>query len=610
MREITVPPLVPVPSAGNLADIVFEHAAVDPERVAFGRKEADGWRDVTARAFRDEVMAVAKGLLAQGVRDGDRVAIVSRTRYEWTLFDFALWCVGAQSVPLYPASSAEQLFWTLHDAEVSACVVEHEDHAMTVGSVVDRLPGLHRLWQLDAGAVEELTEAGAGIDDEEVHRRRRAVTPDSPATVLYTAGTTGRPKGCVLTHANFMAETDNIVRRFGPVFSPPSGEEAGTLLVLPLAHILGRMVQVAAVRAGVRVGHQARTSGPVLLPELRSFRPTFLATVPYLFEKIFAAARREAERAGKERPFDKAVEVAVRYASALEDRAFGTGPGPGTALRVQRQVFDKLVYSKIRESLGGRMRFALSGGAVLERRLGLFFAGAGITLVEGYGLTESTAAATANPPERPRFGTVGPPVPGTSVRIADDGEVLLRGGHVFAGYLDDPRGTGTVFRDGWLATGDLGVLDDDGYLTIRGRKTETLVTCGGTGVLPSAPEERVRAHPLVDRCLVVGNGRPFLAALITLDRPAVAHWFAMRERPVPPPGELVRDPELEAEIREAVVAANAQAPPDESIRTFRILTGQFTEEQGLLTPTMKLKRRAIEKTYATEVDALYQHTAF
>ncbi|MBZ4320017.1 AMP-dependent synthetase/ligase, partial [Streptomyces huiliensis] len=579
MREITVPPLIPPPVSGGLADTVFERAAAAPGRTAFARRTAGGWRDVTAAAFRDEVMAVAKGLLAEGVRAGDRVAIVSRTRYEWTLFDFALWCVGAQSVPLYPGASVEQVFWTLHDAEVSACVVEHGDHAMTVGSVIDRLPGLRRLWQLDAGAVEELTAAGAGIPDERVDRRRAAVTPDTPATVLYTPGTTGRPKACVLTHANFMAETDNLVGRFGPVFRPGPGPgpgpgpdhgsgsgsgpghgprgQASTLLVLPLAHVLGRMMQVAAVRSGVRVGHQPSLSEAAFLPELRSFAPTFLAAVPYVFERVFAAARREAERAGREKTFERAVEVAVHHASALEDRAFGTGPGPGTALRVRRRVFDRLVYSALRESLGGRLRFALSGGAVLDRRLGLFFAGAGITLVEGYGLTETTAAVTANPLGRPRSGTVGTPVPGTGVRIADDGEVWLRGPQIFSGYLGDPRATEAVLRDGWLATGDLGALDADGYLTIRGRKSESLVTADGTDVLPSALEERVRAHPLVDRCLVVGNGRPFLAALVTLDRPAVAHWCAMRERPVPLPSELVRDPELEAEIRRAVVAANA-----------------------------------------------------
>lgn len=607
MREFTVPPVVTAPPVGGLADVVFDHAADDPDRVALGRRPAPGepWQEVTAAAFRDEVLALAKGLIAQGIRFGDRVAVMSRTRYEWTLFDFALWCIGAQLVPLYPTSSTEQVFWMLHDADVSACVVEHEDHAMTVGSVVDRLPRLARLWQLDAGAVHELTEAGAGIGDDVVHRHRMALTPDSPATVIYTSGTTGRPKGCVLTHGNFMAEADNVVRRYDPVFRSRPGDEASTLLFLPLAHVFGRMVQVAAVRGRVKLGHQPQLTVAALLPDLQEFRPTFVLAVPYVFEGILAAARREAELQGKGRPFEKAVEVAVRYARAQESKAFGTGPGPGTALRVQHQVFDKLVYSKVRETLGGRVRHAMSGGSAMERRLGLFFAGAGITVFEGYGLTETTGAAVANPPERTRFGTVGRPVPGTSVRIADDGEVWLRGGQVFPGYLGDRRATEEVLRGGWLATGDLGALDDDGYLTIIGRKKEILVTSGGKCVPPLVLEERVRAHPLVAQCIAVGNDRPYVAALITLDQEAVAHWRAMREQPPAEPAELVRDPELEAEIRRAVVAANTLVSQAESIRAFRILVGRFTEEQGLLTPTLKLKRKAIEKAYATEVEALY-----
>ncbi|MFI9202101.1 AMP-dependent synthetase/ligase [Streptomyces sp. NPDC053048] len=606
MREFTVPSLVTAPPVGGLADVVFEHADEDPGRVALGRRTGEGqWRDVTAGAFRDEVLALAKGLLAEGVRFGDRVAIMSGTRYEWTLFDFALWCIGAQPVPLHPASSPEEVFRMLHDAEVSACVVEHEDHAMTIGSVVDRLPRLARLWQLDAGALGELTEAGAVIDDDVVHRHRRALTPEAPATVIYTSGTTGRPRGCVLTHANLMAEADNVVRRYEQAFRSRPGEQAATLLFLPLAHVFGRMVQVAAVRGRVKLGHRETPSPADLLPDLRAFRPTFVLAVPSLFEALFAAARRAAEREGRGRPFEKAVDVAVRYALAAEERAFGTGAGPGTALRVQHQVFDKLVYARLRETLGGRMRYAMSGGSAMERRLGLFFAGAGVTIVEGYGLTETSGAAVANPPERTRFGTVGLPVPGTSVRVADDGEVWLRGGQVFAGYLGDRRGTDAVLRDGWLATGDLGELDGNGYLTITGRKRETLVTSGGTRVSPAALEERVRAHPLVERCVVVGNGRPYLAALVTLDQEAVAHWLAMRDRPPPAPAELVNDPELEDEIGRAVLAANDLAPRDAPVRTFRILAGRFTEELGLLTPTHKLKRKAIETAYAREVEALY-----
>ncbi|WP_336321998.1 long-chain fatty acid--CoA ligase [Streptomyces lavendofoliae] len=595
------------PLVGGLADSVFEHAMEDPDRVALGRKDADGrWADVTAAEFRDEVLALAKGLLADGVRFGDRVAIMARTRYEWTLFDFALWTVGAQSVPVYPTSSADQVHWMLHDAGVTACVVEHEDHAMTVGSVIDRLPRLKRLWQLDAGAVAELVAAGTRIDEEVVHRHRRAVTPESVATVIYTSGTTGRPKGCVLTHANFMFEADTLVSRWEPVFHSRPGDEASTLLFLPLAHVFGRMVEVAAVRKRVRFGHQPQLSAGPLLADLAAFRPTFVLAVPYIFEKVFQAARRRAEADGRAGPFDKAVEVAVRYAEAMEARAFGLGPGPSAALRVQHQFFDKVVYGKVREAMGGRVRHAMSGGSAMARRLGLFFEGAGVTVYEGYGLTESASAATANPPERTKYGTVGPPIPGTTVHIAEDGEVWLRGPHVFSGYLGNPAATAAVLRDGWLATGDLGALDADGYLTITGRKKEMLVTSGGKSVPPSGLEERVRSHPLVAQCIVVGNDRPYIAALVTLDQEAVDHWLAMQNRPPLPPAELVRDPALEAEIRRAVVAANTLVSQAESIRTFRILAHPFTEEHGLLTPSLKLKRKAIETAYAAEVEALYR----
>ncbi len=607
MREFTVPPLATAPPAGGLADAVFDHAQTDPGRVALGRKDGEGeWHDVTSAEFRDEVLALAKGLLAQGVRFGDRVAIMCRTRYEWTLFDFALWAVGAQSVPVYPTSSAEQVLWMMHDAEVSACMVEHEDHAMTIGSVIDRLPHLKRLWQLDKGAVEELVAAGAHIDDDVVHRHRRAVTPESTATVIYTSGTTGRPKGCVLTHANFMYETETLVGRWEPVFHSSPGDEAATLLFLPLAHVFGRMVEVAAILGRVKLGHQPVLQATALIADLASFRPTFILAVPYIFEKVFNAARRKAEAAGKAGPFDKAVDVAVRHAEAVEHRAFGLGPGPSASLRLQHQFFEKVVYTKVREAMGGRVRHAMSGGSAMDRRLGLFFAGAGVTVFEGFGLTESSAAATANPPERTKYGTVGQPIPGTTVHIAEDGEVWLHGPQVFSGYLNDPKATDAVLKDGWLATGDLGALDEDGYLTITGRKKEILVTSGGKSVSPIGLEERVRAHPLVAQCIVVGNDRPYIAALVTVDQEAVEHWLAMRNRPPMKPVDLVRDPDLEMEIRRAVVAANTLVSQAESIRTFRILAHPFSEEHGLLTPSLKLKRKAIETAYATEVDALYR----
>ncbi|MER7054445.1 MULTISPECIES: AMP-binding protein [unclassified Streptomyces] len=606
MREFSSPPSASAPPVGGLADVVFRHAREDPRHIALGRKDDAGrWRDVTAGAFRDEVLALAKGLLAQGVRFGDRVAIMSRTRYEWTLFDFALWTIGAQVVPVYPTSSAEQCVWMLYDAEVTAAVVEHEDHAMTIATVIDRLPRLRDLWQLDSGAVQELYEAGAHLDDDVVHRHRKAITPDTPATVIYTSGTTGRPKGCVISHGNFMYEADTVIERWEPVFHSRKGDEAATLLFLPLAHVFGRMVEVAAIRGRVRFGHQPQLNAAALLPDLAAFGPTFILAVPYIFEKVFNAARRKAEKEGKAGPFEKAVDVAVKYAEAVEAKAWGTGPGPSAGLRVQHQLFDKLVYAKVRAAMGGRLRNAMSGGSAMDRRLGLFFAGAGVRIYEGYGLTESTAAATANPPERTRFGTVGVPVPGVTVRLADDGEIWLNGDNVFQGYLNNPKATHESLRDGWLATGDLGALDEDGYLTITGRKKEILVTSGGKSVSPGLLEERVRDHPLVDQCIVVGNDRPYVAALITLDQEAVDHWLTMRNKPRPPAAELVHDADLETEVRRAVVAANTLVSQAESIRTFRVLAQPFTEEHGLLTPSLKLKRKAIEKAYGSEVEALY-----
>ncbi|MER5216958.1 AMP-dependent synthetase/ligase [Streptomyces sp. NPDC002838] len=607
MREFTNPPLALAPPVGGLADVVFQHAQDDPLYIALGRKDETGqWRDVTSAEFRDEVLALAKGLLARGVRFGDRVAIMSRTRYEWTLFDFALWTIGAQVVPLYPTSSAEQCFWTLYDAEVSAAIVEHEDHAMTIATVIDRLPQLRQLFQLDAGAVQELYDAGAHLDDEVVHRHRQAVTPDSVATIIYTSGTTGRPKGCVISHGNFMFEADTVIQRWEPVFHSKKGDQAATLLFLPLAHVYGRMVEVAGIRGKVKFGHQPQLSASALLPDLAAFKPTFFLAVPYIFEKVFNASRRKAEREGKAGPFEKAVEVAVKYADAVEAKAWGIGPGPSAGLRMQHQLFDKLVYAKLRAAMGGRIRHAMTGGSGMDRKLGLFFAGAGVHIYEGYGLTECTAAATANPPDRTRYGTVGQPIPGMTVHIADDGEIWLRGENVFQGYLNNPKATDEALHDGWLATGDLGSLDEDGFLTITGRKKEILVTSGGKSVSPGMLEERVRDHPLISQCIVVGNDRPYVAALVTLDHEAVEHWLAMRGKPQMPPAQLVRDADLETEVRRAVVAANTLVSQAESIRTFRILAQPFTEEHGLLTPSLKLKRKAIENAYANEVEALYR----
>ncbi|MHA6759086.1 AMP-dependent synthetase/ligase [Streptacidiphilus sp. PAMC 29251] len=610
MREFSVPALAAPVTSGGLADSVFDIAEATPELVQLSRRTEDGgWREVSALEFRDEVLATAKGLLHQGVRYGDRVGLMSRTRYEWTVLDYALWTIGAQPVPIYPTSSAEQVRWILADSRAVACVVEHEDHVMTVGSVCDALPQLRSIWQLDAGALRMLALAGRGVPDELVQRHRQAVSPESVATIVYTSGTTGRPKGCVLSHGNFTAETDNLVARYSHVFRNNESEQPSTLLFLPLAHVFGRMVQVAALRAGVRLAHEPSLAPSELMPALAAVQPTFILAVPYIFEKLMQRARESAEESGKLGPFEKAVEAAVRYAAAQERQAFGDGPGPSAAQRIQHQVYDRLVYSKVRAALGGRVRHAMSGGSAMNRDLGLFFAGAGITVYEGYGLTESTAAATANPPDRPRFGTVGHPVPGTTVALGEDGEVWIRGGQVFQGYLDDPEATGLTVRQGWLATGDLGHLDADGYLTITGRKKEIIVTSSGKSIAPAVLEDRIRAHPLVAHCMLVGDNRPFVGALLALDTQALAYWQQRRGKPLTSDGDLRSDPDLRAELQRAIVAANTAVSRAESIRAFRILPGEFTEARGLLTPSLKLRRRAVASTYADDIDSLYTEAA-
>ncbi|MFD8588010.1 AMP-dependent synthetase/ligase [Streptomyces sp. NPDC059637] len=592
---------------GGLADSVFENAAEVPEFVQFevARDGGEVREPVTAARFRDEVNALAKGLLAEGVRFGDRVGIMSRTRYEWTLFDYALWTIGAQPVPVYPTSSPDQVRWILGHAGAVACVVENDEHAMTVGSVIGELPGLGHMWQIDAGAVEDLWAAGFPVADETVHRHRLAVTPESVASVVYTSGTTGRPKGCVLTHANMMAEVDTFLSGWGSVLGGRGGEPAAALMFLPLAHVMGRMLQVGCVRGRVRAAHQPSLTSEDLLRDMASFRPTIVFGVPHIFERVFNAVRRAALESGQEEAFDKAVDTAVRWAEAQERQAFGEGPGPGAALRVQHRMYDRAVYSKVREVFGGRLRTAISGGSALQRRLGLFFAGAGVTVHEGYGLTETCSASTCNPPGRVRFGTVGPPMPGSSVRIAEDGEVLLRGGHVFTSYLDDPGATEEVLHDGWLATGDLGTLDRHGYLAITGRKKEVIVTSGGKSVSPMPLEDRVRAHPLVAQCVVVGENRPYIGALITLDPEALGHWQRMRGQRATPLRDAARDPAVRAEVQRAVSAANALVSKAESIREFRIVGPPFAEEAGLLTPSLKLRRHAVLRACADEIESIY-----
>ncbi|MGW7420516.1 AMP-dependent synthetase/ligase [Streptomyces sp. NPDC054813] len=599
-REHLAAPL----TTGSLADLPYTNAAEDPGATAIRRSEGT----VTAAAFAAQVTAVAKGLIAAGLEPGGRVAVMSRTRYEWTVLDFAIWSAGGVTVPVYPTSSAEQVEWIVRDSGARHVVTETPENTATVTTGTAGHPQLPHIWELEANAIAELTALGADIPDEDVAKRRGTLTPESTATVCYTSGTTGRPKGCVLTHANLHAEAANTVELLYPVFQAVTGQKAATLLFLPLAHILGRTLQIACLLGRIEMGHFPSVKPDELRPALREFRPTFLVGVPYLFEKIHDTGRATAEKIGRAASFDRAERIGVRFAEAYLNKFLGTGKGPGPGLYAAWALYDLLVYRRIRKELGGRMRYAISGGSPLDRNLNLFFHAAGIVVYEGYGLTETSAAATIVPPLTPRPGTVGQPVPGTAVRIADDGEVLIKGPVVFRAYWNNPAATTEVLPDdGWFATGDLGALDEDGYLTITGRKKDLLVTSGGKNVSPAVLEDRLRSRAPVGQCLVVGDNRPFVAALITLDPEALTHWLSVRKLPADTPlAELVRDDRLRAEVQKAVDHANAAVSRAESIRAFVLVEGEFTEDNGLLTPSLKVKRHAVTARYSDEIEALYR----
>ncbi|RFU87771.1 long-chain fatty acid--CoA ligase [Streptomyces triticagri] len=604
VREVSVPPLAGTVGQGSLADIPFTNAAEAPNEPVLSRKDATGhWRDVTAAAFAAEVRALAQGLIAQGLEPGDRLAIMARTTYEWTLVDFAAWAAGLVTVPVYPTSSSFQTRWILQNSGARALVVETRGQSAALGPERDRIPDLLHLWTFeDLGGV---AESGAGTPDAALDERRAALTPDSIATLIYTSGTTGRPKGCVLSHGNFFAEVDNAIELLHPVFKSLSREPASTLLFLPLSHVFGRMVAIGCLRARVRLGHAPSIKTEDLLADLAGFRPTFLLAIPYVLEKVYNTGRATAEKLGRAASFDRAARIARSYGEAVEARQHGTGPGPGLALRAARALYDPLVYRRIRAALGGRVRYAICGGSPLGRRLAAFYAGAGIQIYEGYGLTETTAAATVTPPLRPRLGTVGWPLPGTGVRIGADGEVLLRGNQVFSGYWDPELGAAVPAYDTWFATGDIGTLDEDGYLSITGRKKDILITTGGKNVAPAPLEDWLRAHPLIGQCMVVGDDRPYITALLTLEPDGIDHWLRMRKKDGMPAEELARDPELRETLQRAVDDANKLVSRAESIREFTVLPGDFTEEGGHLTPSLKLKRTEIERDFAKEIDALY-----
>ncbi|MCI0386552.1 long-chain fatty acid--CoA ligase [Streptomyces sp. CNQ085] len=596
MREFSLPALYEVPADGNLTDLIRRNAAQHPDLPVIARKDAeDGWEDLTAREFLAEVRATAKGLIAAGVRPGDRIGLMSRTRYEWTLLDFAVWSAGAVTVPIYETSSPEQIRWILSDSGAVGCVVESGAHAAAVESVRDRLPELANLWTVDDGAVRKLADSGTQVADAVLDEHSGAADADAPATIVYTSGTTGRPKGCVLSHRAFFADCGNVVERLKPLFIPGEGS---VLLFLPVAHVFGRMVQIAAVMAPIRLGLSPDIKR--LTDDLAGFRPTLVLGVPRVFEKVYNSARAKARAEGKGRIFDRAADTAIAYSRALD-----TPSGPSLGLRLKHRLFDKLVYGKLRAVLGGRATHAISGGAALGERLGHFYRGIGFTVLEGYGLTESCAPTAFNPYDRPKVGTVGQPLPGSTVRIGDDGEVLLCGEHLFSGYWNNEAATAEAMEDGWFHTGDIGTLDEDGYLTITGRKKEILVTAGGKNVAPAVIEDRIRAHALVAECMVVGDGRPFVAALITLDEEFLPRWAEEHGKSGLSRERLLEDPELLAAVQRAVDDGNAAVSRAESVRKFRLLADQFTEESGHLTPSMKLKRGVVARDFTREIEALY-----
>ncbi|MFC6020519.1 AMP-dependent synthetase/ligase [Plantactinospora solaniradicis] len=602
MREFSVPPAVTVGDAANLTDPVWDNAEEAPDSVQFVRRApgtsgTDGeWTDVTCRQFRDEVIALARGLVAAGITPGARVGLMSRTRYEWTLIDYAIWTAGGVTVPIYDTSSPEQVAWILSDSGAVACVLENNAHALALSGIRDRLPKLEQVWQIELGGIDELVGLGERVDPAEIDVRRKAVKAADIATIIYTSGTTGRPKGCVLTHRNMLSDICNAI----PVLPNLFNEGASTLLFLPLAHSFARLIQIGTVRARATVAHSADTRN--LVSELKEFQPSFVLSVPRVFEKVYTGAVQKASDEGKGKIFASAERVAIAYSQALD-----TPSGPGMGLRLRHQVFDRLVYRKLRAALGGRCQNAISGGAPLGARLGHFFRGVGVLVYEGYGLTETSPAVAVNLPSATRIGTVGRPLPGVTIRIADDGEILIKGDVVFQGYWNNPEATAEVLTsDGWFHSGDLGELDRDGYLCITGRKKEIIVTASGKNVAPAVLEDAVRAHRLVSQCMAVGDRRPFVAALVTIDAEALPTWLREHGRPEDTEVEALRnDPELRAEIQTAVDEANKGVSRAEAIKQFRILPRDFTEATGELTPSMKVKRNVVEKTYSAEIAEIY-----
>ncbi|MUH44913.1 MAG: AMP-binding protein [Actinobacteria bacterium] len=581
---------------GSLTDHPRTNAAEAADHIVMSVERNGAWVGVTSTEFLAEVQAVAKGVIANGVQPGERVGIMSRNRYEWTVVDYALWYAGAVSVPVYETSSAEQVEWILTDSGAVAVFLESHRNKAVFDEVSVRIPECTRVWVFDDSVVESLKADGVDVSDETLEARRDGVTPDSIATIIYTSGTTGRPKGCVLTHRALMFEVDNVVEGLGDVFLAPG---SSTLLFLPVAHVFGRMIQLGCVRARARLGHSADIKD--LLPMLQTFQPTFVLAVPRVFEKIYNSSQQKAVAAGKGHIFDSAAQVAIDYSTAID------GDGVGLVLRIKHAVFDRLVYGKLRAALGGQVRWAVSGGAPLGSRLGHFFRGTGITILEGYGLTETSAATTVNRPSAIRIGTVGQPIPGAKVKVAADGELMLGGAQIFSGYWNNATATAEAIEpDGWFHSGDIGEIDDRGFVRITGRKKELIVTAAGKNVAPAVLEDRIRANWLVSQCMVVGDAKPFIAALVTIDPEAFPAWLKQAgKQPDASIASMASDPDLIAAIQLAVDDGNKAVSHAEAIKKFAIMTTDWTEEGGQITPSLKLKRGMVMAECQAEIDALY-----
>ncbi|ADD44510.1 AMP-dependent synthetase/ligase [Stackebrandtia nassauensis] len=593
MREFSVPPVFDNADDHTTTTDLWAHADNYPDHPLFAVPEGGGWRDVTVAEFHAQVATVARGLAEAGVGPGDRVGLLSKTRYEWTLCDYAIWAAGAVTVPIYDSSSAEQVKWVLSDSGAVACIAETTEHAATVASVRDDIPALANVWTIDEGGLDTLTESGKGSEID-IDARRSAVKADDLATIVYTSGTTGRPKGCVLTHRNLVSDICNILPELQSMFS----HDSTTLMFLPLAHVLARIIQIGCVQSRVKVGHISDYK--VLVENLATYRPTFLVAVPRVFEKVYNGAEQKATDGGKDKIFHAAERTAIEYSKALD-----TG-GPGLGLRIKHAIFDKLVYSKLRTVVGGKCDRAISGGAPLGERLAHFFRGVGITIYEGYGLTETSPVVSLNIDKAHRIGSVGKPIPSTSIKIADDKELLVKGPQVFGGYWNNDTATAESFVDGWYKTGDQAEIDEDGYLKITGRSKEIIVTAAGKNVAPAPLEDVIRAHPLVGQCLVLGDGKPFVSALVALDPEALPGWLERAGKPADTTFEqLVDDPDAIAAVQEAVDSANQTVSKAESIKTFTLLPAPLSEESGEVTPKQSVKRNVVLEKYAEAYEAMY-----